>query len=43
MRIIVDSHLSIPENSKLAASAKEFPLVVASVEKSDASKKRGWK
>ena len=39
VRIIVDSHLSIPENSKLAASAKEFPLVVASVEKSDASKK----
>ncbi len=39
VRIIVDSHLSIPENSKLAASAKEFPLVVASVEKADASKK----
>ena len=39
VRIIVDSHLSIPENSKLAGSAREFPLVVASVEKADASKK----
>ena len=39
VRIIVDSHLSIPEESKLVCSAKEFPLVVAAVENSDAAKK----
>lgn len=39
VRIIVDSHLSIPETSKLVCSAKEFPLVVATLEKSDAAKK----
>lgn len=39
VRIIVDSHLSIPENSKLVGSAREFPLVVVSVEKADAAKK----
>lgn len=39
IRIIVDSHLSIPENSKLVGSAKEFPLVVASLESVDVAKK----
>ncbi len=39
VRIVVDSHLSIPENSRLAGSAKEFPLIVAAVEGSDAAKK----
>ncbi len=39
IRIIVDSHLQIPENSKLVSSAKEYPLIVATVENSDAVKK----
>ena len=39
IRIIVDSHLQIPENSKLVSSAKEYPLIVATVQNSDAVKK----
>lgn len=39
IRIIVDSYLQIPENSKLVSSAKEYPLIVATVENSDAVKK----
>lgn len=39
VRIIVDSHLAIPEKSKLVCSAKEYPLIVATVENGDAAKK----
>ena len=39
VRIIVDSHLRIPEDSRLVTSAKEYPLVVASTEACDIEKK----
>lgn len=38
-RIIVDSHLAIPEDLKLVRSAGEYPLIIATLETSDSQKK----
>lgn len=38
IRIIVDSHLAIPEDSKLVQSAREYPLIVAKLPGNDKAK-----
>lgn len=39
VRIIVDSHLTIPEDSNLVKTAREYPLIVAAVCGADSGKK----
>lgn len=43
IRIILDSHLEIPESSRLVASAGEYPLIVATLEESRPEKKEHLK
>lgn len=40
VRIVVDSHLIIPEDSRLVSSAGEYPLVVATLKNCDKVKKQ---
>ena len=43
MRIVVDSHLRIPEDSKLVQTAENYPLIVATTEKGSKEKKEQLK